>query len=328
MSRYRIALAAGTFADTAVEQEQVGDRALVTLVLADDADRLRTATEQADALIVTNHLLDRARIAALGGRVRVIGRAGIGLDAIDLAAAQSRGIAVLHVPDYATNEVATHAVAMTLAAHRRLVAADQVARTDWPAWRRIGAITPIEEQTVGIIGYGRIGRAVARRLTPFAGAIQVYDPQIQAAEPPVTVLSSLAGLLSTSDIVMLHASLTGRATPLLDESELALMRPGSILVNAARGALINGAALARALADGRIAGAALDVLGEEPPPADDPLLTAPNVLLSPHFGWYSASAERRARADTAAGLIEYLDGAPVTSATVVASVPSKPQAGR
>lgn len=328
MSRYRIALAAGTFADTSVEQEQVGDRALVALARADDADRLREATEEADALIVTNHLLDGARIAALGRRVRVIGRAGIGLDAIDLPAAQSRGIAVLHVPDYATSEVATHAVAMMLASHRRLVAADQVARTDWPNWRRIGAITPIEEQTVGIVGYGRIGRAVARRLTPFAGAIQVYDPQIQAAEPPVTLLPSLASLLSTSDIVMLHASLVGRARPLLDEPELSLMRPGSILVNAARGALVNEVALARALAGGRIAGAALDVLGEEPPPADSPLLNAPNVLLSPHFGWYSTSAERRARADTAAGVIEYLDGSPVTSATVVGSVPSLPRPRR
>jgi D-3-phosphoglycerate dehydrogenase len=316
MRPYRITLAAGTFTDVSVEQERAGDRAVVTLADAGDPARIREATRDSDAIIVTNHPLDTERVAALGPYVKVIGRAGIGLDAIDLEAARARGIAVLHVPDYATNEVATHAVAMMLAAHRHLLAADAVARTAWLNWRRIGPITPIEDQAVGIVGYGRIGRAVARRLTPFTAAISAYDPQVTSVEPPVSAMASLDELLEASDVVMLHASLAAGGGPLLDRATLARMRPGSILVNVARGALVDETALADALSSGHIAAAALDVLTREPPESGNPLLAAPNVLLTPHIGWYSVAAEHRARADTVTGVVDYLDGAPLRSATL------------
>jgi D-3-phosphoglycerate dehydrogenase len=320
MRPYRIALAAGTFTDSLVEKDRIGSRADVTLVAVDTPDQIRAATAEADALIVTNHLLDGDRIAALGSGVRVIGRAGIGLDAIDLVAARRRGIAVLHVPDYATNEVAIHAIAMMLAVHRRLSQADRVARCDWLNWRQIGPIEPLDLLTVGIIGYGRIGRAVARRLSALVRFIMVYDPQVNAVDPPATSAPTLVELLANSDIVMIHASLVRPGAPLLDDVAIAQMRPASILVNVARGGLIDEAALARALAEGRIAGAGLDVLQSEPPAADNVLLTAPNVLVSPHVAWYSTGSERRARADTVAGVIEFLDGLTVESA-VLAVIP-------
>lgn len=266
------------------------------------------ATSFANGVIVTNNPLPRELVEALGPSVRIIMRAGIGLDAIDLDAAAHRGITVINLPGYATKEVATHAVAMMLAVVRRLKEADVAARQHWSQWRGIGELKPIEESVVGIVGCGRIGSAVIRRVAPFARSIIAYDPVTTNVPRPARMVGSLHDLLVAADIVSLHLPLTSATSGLLGARELATMRPGAILVNVARGSLVDQSALAAALASGHVGGAALDVLEEEPPQASDLILRAPNTLITPHIGWYSTSSERRVREQAIDDTLNFLSG--------------------
>jgi D-3-phosphoglycerate dehydrogenase len=279
-------------------------------------EQIAAGTAGADALVVTLHAIRAEHLAALGSGVRVIGRAGVGLDTIDLAAAAEFGVGVVHQPDYATAEVATHAAAMLLAVHRRLAAADLVAHTDWSTWTSIGSIIPIEEQTVGIVGGGRIGRAMIDRLRPFAGRILVHDPQLSTAPDGVELVTDLYDLLSRSDIVSLHLPLTAATRGIIDADTLKAMPDGAILINVSRGGLIDEGALVESIRDGHLAGAALDVMIDEPLPADSPLMGEPRILLSPHIGWYSESASTRLWRMTVDGIVQYLSGEPVTAGSV------------
>jgi D-3-phosphoglycerate dehydrogenase len=328
VKRYLLIMAAGTWSDANVEREHLANRPVAIRVASlNTAEDIAKETATADGIIVTTHPLPRAFIAALGPSVRIIGRAGIGLDAIDLEAAKERGIAVFHCPDYCTNEVATHAVSMILALNRRLLATDAIARHEWKAWERLRPVAPIYEQTAGVIGCGRIGGAVIDRLRPLVKQILAYDPY--QIEPPVDVswVRSLDDLLSGSNIVTLHLPLTPETRAMIGARELALMKKGATIVNVSRGALIDECALADALTSGHISGAALDVLEEEPPRPDAPILRAPNVLLSPHVAWYSTAAEIRVRTMTVDGLVDYLEGrSPSVGhlAVVPTQVPSVP----
>jgi D-3-phosphoglycerate dehydrogenase len=276
-------------------------------------EQLADGTQDADALVVTLHSLRSAHIAALGRRVRVVGRAGVGLDTIDLDAARTQGVAVVNQPDYATAEVATHAVAMMLAVHRRLLAADRVARGDWSTWSSVGKVVPIEEQSVGVIGGGRIGRAVIDRLRPFAQSILLHDPKIGAAPARTELVLDLYDLLARSDIVTLHLPLDAATHHLIGVDTLKAMPQGAILVNVSRGGLIDEAALVESIRDNHLAGAALDVMAVEPLVADSRLLGEPRILLSPHVGWYSESSSTRLWRMTADGIVQYLSGRPVTA---------------
>jgi len=311
-------MAEGTFADTDLEREHLaGTPVEVTMAPLHSAEDVERETAAADAVIVTWNPLPRELIERLGPKVRIIGRAGIGLDSIDLDAARDRGVAVFHCPDYATEEVATHTLAMILALDRKLLAADAAARRDWMAWHHLKPVRPLGEHTAGVVGLGRIGQAVAARLAPLFGAMLGFDPFAPAAPDGVRLVSSLDELLAASDVVTLHAALTPETRGLLGRRELSLLKQGAILVNVSRGGLIEQDALVEALHEGRIGAAGIDVLANEPPPRDDPIMRAPNVLLSPHFAWYSEASERRARTLTVDGLVDYLEGRPIRGGRMV-----------
>jgi D-3-phosphoglycerate dehydrogenase len=305
-----IVVAEGTVHDTTVEETHLAGRAVVRLAVIDSPDQLREATRDAQAVVVTTNPLSSAHIAALGDGVRVIGRAGTGLDAIDLEAARARGLFVYHTPDYCTSEVATHALALILAVHRRLLDADRQARTDFANWRALGTIPPLDALTAGVVGGGRIGRAVMARLLPFVGRVLSYDPFVDSDLAGVERVDSLDTLLRRSDIVTLHLPLTPQTRGMIGARELGLLPEGAIVVNVSRGGLVDEAALRAALEDGRLAGAALDVLATEPPRADDPILDAPRLMLSPHLAWYSSASERRVRTQVLDGVLACLAGEP------------------
>lgn len=304
----RIVLAAGTFADADVERMHAGARAEVAVAPLATPQQVAANTRLADAVIVTNNPLGPDHLAAMGAGVRIVARAGIGLDAIDLETARSRGLAVYHVPDYATAEVATHAVAMLLALHRRLVDADRLARSAWSDWRSLAPIRPLHEATVGIVGLGRIGAAVAERLGPLAAEVVAYDPVVESPPSSVRRASTLESLLEASDAVTLHVPLTPETAGLIAAEELARMRDDALLVNVSRGGLVDEPALVAALQAGRLGGVALDVLAVEPPDPRSPLLLTPRVLLSPHVAWYSESAEIRLRRNVIDAVVAYLAG--------------------
>lgn len=296
------------FPDAAVEAETAGTRADVHLADLETVQDVRRETTTADAVFITTHTMDAARLDALGDDVRAIGRIGIGLDAIDLAASRHRGIAVVHAPGYATNEVATHTVALVLAAQRRVVEVLPAGRDRWSDWASAKPIEPLDEATLGLVGGGRIGIEVARLMRPLVGDIVMFDPYLRADPDGARRVPSLDELLGQSDIISLHLPLTDDTRGLIGADAIAKMRAGTIIVNTARGALLDSQAAADALSSGHLGGVAVDVLESEQPEPDHPLLNAPRAIVTPHIAWYSERSARRVRSDTVADVIEVLDG--------------------
>jgi phosphoglycerate dehydrogenase-like enzyme len=223
-------------------------------------------------------VLDRA------SGLKVIARVGVGTDSIDVAAAARRGIAVCTTPGANASSTADHAVALMLAALRRVPEHDRAVRAgEWP---RTGRDTPWELSgaTVGLVGYGAIGRLVHRRLSGFSVRVLVCDPQ--AAPGPGAEPMELEPLLLASDVVSLHLPLVATTRHLIDRNRLKLLRPGAVLVNTARGGLVDEEALADALERGALRAAALDVFAVEPP-GRSRLAALPNVVLTPHTGGLS-----------------------------------------
>jgi D-3-phosphoglycerate dehydrogenase / 2-oxoglutarate reductase len=241
---------------------------------------------------------------------RVIGRYGVGVDNVDLDAATEHGIAVINVPDYCVEEVATHAAALSLAAWRKLAQSRELIDTGrWGDWKALQPIQPTSSSTLGLVGIGRIGSEVIRLLSPFFGRVISFDP---VQDPPAgSQAVTLDEVFTEADVISLHCPLTAETRDLVNAERLKSMKPGSVLVNVSRGPLIDTAALNEALRDGTIAGAALDVLPQEPPNASDPLLSAPNLLLTNHCAWYSEVSLVRLRQLLAQRCCDALAGEPV-----------------
>jgi D-3-phosphoglycerate dehydrogenase len=303
----RFVTAADVFGGLSLENDQAAGRASVRYGSLATPEDVARETAEADGIIITTHPFGAEHFAALGPDVRVIGRAGIGLDAIDLAAAAEAGVAVINFPDYATNEVATHAVGLLLALQRRLVEADRLARQPWGDQAWLGQMEPLETLTLGLVGLGRIGRAVAERMRPLVGAIQAYDPASPPLPEGMTACASLEQLLETSDLVSLHLPLLPETVRLLGPAQFAQMRPGALLVNVSRGGLIDEDALADALRHGQIGGAALDVFAHEPLAPGARILQAPNTVLSPHVAWHSTASGPKVRRDTVEAMIVWIE---------------------
>jgi D-3-phosphoglycerate dehydrogenase / 2-oxoglutarate reductase len=310
--------AADVFGGPSLENDQAAGRAVVRYAALDTPEDVARETAEADGIIITTHPFGVAHIAALGPRVRVIGRAGIGLDAIDLEAAEQAGVAVINFPDYATNEVATHAVALLLALHRRLVEADRRARRPWGEQSWLAGIEPLEALTLGLVGLGRIGRATAERMRPLVGALLAYDPAAPPLPDGVGRCDSLDELLESSDLVSLHLPLLPETEMLLGAEQFERMRPGALLVNVSRGGLIDEDALADALTAGEIGGAALDVFAHEPLASGARILAAPNTVLSPHVAWFSTTSGPKVRRDTVEAMIVWIESGTVPHGNLAA----------
>jgi D-3-phosphoglycerate dehydrogenase len=212
----------------------------------------------------------------------------VGYDNIDTEAAARRSIAVCNVPDYCKGEVADHAMALALSQARALPFLDAGLRAGvWkPALPR--PMPAFESMSFGVLGYGRIGRLTIERARAFGFRLLACDPNVEESEFPDDVARcGLDELLSESDILSLHVPLTPETTHLLNGERLVRMKPTAILINTARGGVVDTAALVEALRNGRPAAAGLDVFEEEPLPVDHPLLACPNALLTPHYAWHS-----------------------------------------
>jgi lactate dehydrogenase-like 2-hydroxyacid dehydrogenase len=255
--------------------------------------------------------VDAALMDAAGPALRVISNCAVGVDNVDLPAASARGIPVGNTPGVLTEATADHTFALLLAAARRVAEGErQVRRGGWKTWSLDGLLgADLHGSTLGIVGYGRIGRAVARRATGFGMRILFCEPAPAPPEPGVAAVQvDFDTLLTESDFLSLHCPLNEETRSLVDARSLGKMKPGAILVNTARGAVVDMQALHAALQSGRLAAAALDVTVPEPLPADHPLLQLENCLVTPHI----ASASRRTRAEmsriAAVNLIAGLQG--------------------
>lgn len=255
-------------------------------------EALATAMESVDAVLVRSATRITRESLARATRLKVIGRAGVGVDTIDVAAATERGIAVLTAPSGNTLSAAELTLALMLAVARRVAAADRSMHAG--AWER-KAFTGVElyGKTLGLVGAGRIGGEVARRARAFGMRVVAYDPFLteERAHALHVELAPLDDVLRQSDVVSVHVPLTDGTHGLVGARELGLLRPGAFLVNAARGGVVDEQALVEALRTGRLAGAAVDVYAEEPLPADHPLRTLESVVLTPHLGASTVEAQ-------------------------------------
>lgn len=244
-------------------------------------------------------------------RCRAIIRYGIGVDNVDLDAATRKGIWVVNVPDYCIDEVASFALTLLLACWRRLVpAVDQVRRDGSWSMQELRPIEDLSQQTLALIGFGRIGQSLARKAVALGLEVVAYDPYADegvAGQLGVKLLP-LQEAFRRADYLSLHAPLTPETRHLVNRETLALMKPTAYVINTARGGLIDEEALREALDAGRLAGAALDVLAQEPPEAGHPLIGHPKVLVTPHMAWYTERSAREMRVKAAREAARVLRG--------------------
>lgn len=269
----------------------------------------RTEAELIDCAVGADGVVCSGPVQPWSGRViraldncRIIASLGIGYDRIDLDAATDKCIVVTNVPDYCIDEVSTHTISLMLALNRRLLVMDRAVRGSVTNFvppnrgsvdRVIHPVFRLQDQVLGIIGLGRIGTATALKARGLGMKVIAHDPYVWDA-----VMKShgvepvdLETLLKTADMISLHCSLTGETREMVDDRAIARMKPSVYLINTARGEVVNEAALIRALNDGRIAGAGLDVTCNDPLPEDDPLRDAPHTILTGHGAWYSTRAD-------------------------------------
>lgn len=259
-----------------------------------DRPALLSALADADALLVRSATTVDDEALAAAPRLKVVARAGVGLDNVDSAAATARGVMVVNAPTSNITSAAEHAVALLLAAARRVPQAHASLKEG--QWKR-SKFTGVEvlDKTVGVVGLGRIGVLFAQRMAAFGVNLIAYDPYIQPARAAQlgVKLVSLEELLGASDFISIHLPKTPETAGLISEAELNLVKPGVIIVNAARGGLVDEAALAAALADGRVGSAGIDVYAKEPC-TDSPLFGLDNVVVTPHLGASTAEAQDKA----------------------------------
>jgi D-3-phosphoglycerate dehydrogenase len=274
------------------------------IALAQDADAVLNCYAKMTARVIENLK-----------RCKIIARYGIGVDNVDLAAASKARILVTNVPDYCVDEVSDHALTLLLALARQIVAADRTVKAGtWDVVAHAG-IRRLRGQTLGLLGFGKIAKALASKVQPLGMKVLVYDPYLQPAAiaPHGAEAVNFERLLVEADAISIHVPLSPETRNLIGQRELARMKPTAFLINTSRGGIVDEQALAAALKDGRLGGAALDVLSVEPPPADHPLRHAPNIILTPHLAFYSRESVIELQTKAAEEVARALKGEPPRS---------------
>ena len=287
-------------------------RAAVDELILFDSDEAKTAERIHDAHIVLLNKVELPRGLLRGApRLKLIAVAGTGTNNIDVAAARELGIAVCNVRGYCTSSVVQHVWALILSLTQHLSGYAQTARSGWSQNEVLMVLAhPIRElngRVFGVVGWGELGRGAARIAESFGMRVVVAG---RRGVSPQTGRVPLDELLGMSDIVSLHCPLDDSTRGLIGSRELALMKPDALLINTARGALVDGRALAAALKSGRLGGAGIDVLREEPPPPDEPLLdpAIPRLILTPHVAWAAQESRQRCVDEMAANVREFMAG--------------------
>ena len=311
MSKIRVVVTDYTFPDLERERwaaESAG--AIFEAYQCKSANEVIEVVRGASVVVAQFAPVTEAAITGLAENAALI-RYGIGYDNIDVASAQKHGFPVGYVPDYCPDEVADHTSAAVLALLRKLTALDaSVRRGEWAGVQVARPVKPFTETLIGFFGFGQIGRSVHTRLKDFGFQFAVSDPLISESDARDLGLTKLSAeeLFKQADAISLHAPANETTTHFVNAERLASMKQESFLVNSARGALIDEAALAEALAEGQIAGAALDVFEQEPLPEKSPLRDAPNTLMTPHAAWYSDAAIGRLQQLVADDISNHLSG--------------------
>jgi D-3-phosphoglycerate dehydrogenase len=322
MSRFTVLVTDYAWPSLELEREILADANADLLVAEPGGEEdLVTVAPRVHAILTNWRRIPPAALDAASGCV-IVSRYGIGVDNIPVERATELGIIVANVPGFCVDEVSDHALALLLACARRIdVLVASVRQGAWSVEPALG-LRRLRGRTLGLVGFGAIARALARKASAIGLEVLAYTPSLAAATlpPDVKRAATLDELLAGSDFVSLHAPATGETRGLIGERELGLMKPDAYLINTSRGALVDEAALARAVKEQRIAGAALDVLAVEPPLESNPLVGLDGVLVTPHVAFYSEEAvtelQTRAAANVAAALSGRLPEAIVNQAVL------------
>ena len=295
MSGVKIAIAEGALGDRSWATS-IADKLGIELVFGpvDSVKEIVATSSGCDAVMVSLHKMTSEKFSHLPATIKCVGRLGVGLDSIDLVAANEFRIPVIFQPMYALNEVANHAAAMILTLHRGLLQATNTTRDgQWIQAIQIAEVASLQDSTLGVIGCGRIGRNFIEKMQPFFKEVIGFDPLVTQPIPGVTMVTDLDELLKKCKFISLHAPYMPSTHHIIGKRELSLMPKGSILVNVSRGGLIDEDALVESLESGHLDGAGLDVFEAEPLPLDSVLRRTKNLLISPHMAWYSQSSGPR-----------------------------------
>ena len=269
---------------------------------------MRRLIGKADALVIRTQPLSAATIAQ-ASRLKIVSRHGVGYDSVDVAALNKRRIPLCIVGDVNSLSVAEHAMMLILACAKQVIRADRAVRSGPWGWRNRLEAGEISGKRLLIIGFGRSGRHLARMAEGFGMELRAFDPFLVERgwpEGAVAPAASLADGLAWADVVSVNAPKAGR--PILAAEEFARLKPGAIVVNTARGGIVDEAALASALADGRVAAAGLDVFDDEPPATDHPLLAFDQVVLTPHIAGLTQQAAERMAVSSVQNVIDFFAG--------------------
>ena len=299
-------------AEPDIEREVLMPEARPVLCRVNSAEELVGLIDDAAAVISWHTIPLPAFVIARLKNCRGIVRAAVGYDNIDIGCASRRGIPVATVPDYGTEEVADHTMALLLALVRQLHAADRRARRGEWDWRVVGRVPRLRGMRLGLVGFGRIGSAVARRAQAFGLHVAFYDPYVLSGvekAAAVTRHETLDELLNWSQVVSIHVPLTAETHHLIGRAELARLTPGAVLINTARGEVFDQQALIDSLEAGRIGQVGLDVLSDEPN-VPDALRTSERVLLTAHSAFYADASLAELRYKAAASALRLLRGQP------------------
>jgi len=287
-------------------------------------DELAAIVGEYDGMIVRSGVKVTAKVLENPGKLRVVTRAGVGVDNIDLEAATQKGILVMNTPDANTVSTAEQTMSLILAMSRHVPSADAHVRAkEWNRKAFMG--TQLAGKTLGIIGLGRVGQAVARRAIGFDMKVVAYDPFFTgetAMEGMVVMSKSRDEVFAQADYLTMHTKLTDDTKEMINKENIAKMKDGVRIVNSSRGGVINDADLAEALKSGKVAAAAIDVYVKEPPPPDHPLLDAPNTVLAPHLGASTKEAQMAVTLDAVDGLLNYLINDEIRQAVNVTGMPA------
>lgn len=302
-----------SFPDLGIENSIISPTAELHGAQCKTSETLIPLVSDADA-VITQFAPIKADVIAAMQQARVIVRYGIGVDNVDLEAARARGIPVCNVPDYCIDEVADQTLGFILAATRQVVLnSNRVVGGKWGLATPLDQMRALRHLTVGVVGFGRIGREVVSRLKAFKCRILVSDPAVAPVEitDAGAEVTALPQLLADSDVVTLHCPSLPQTRGMINRESLNSMKPGVILINVARGDLVDSAALTEALQQRQVAIAALDVFAPEPIPADHPILKLDNVILASHIASTSVPAVRKLRETAAQLALKAVRGEPL-----------------
>ncbi len=305
MTKYKVVVSDQVFPTVDIERALLADIDAELHVASGDVEEVLSLARDADAILNTYLPWSAESIGRLE-KCRIIARYGIGFDNVDLAAARDAGIVVTNVPDYSVEEVATHGLALILAALRKVVAADRSVRAGEWSVDHFRPIHRLSTLTVGLVGFGRIGRQIAAPLEALGATIVAHDPYLSPA-PEFPPLLTLEELLGTADVISLHLPLTDETRGIIGATTLDKVKEGAILVNTSRGPLVDLDALGAALRSGRLSAAALDVFDSEP---IDParIEEMPNLIATPHMAYYSEEALQESQRKATTQVIKVLTG--------------------